>query len=138
MPLQVYTARLPHHGCVGYQGRDLLDVTRGSGGHLGNPFAPSKPLLVAGQASKAAAKRKSAPGGATDRERLDLWFAWYRELYLEEMRASYRAHRGAWRALLARKRVVLCCYCGSHRCHRRVLAEILVALGAVDCGELAA
>ncbi len=144
MPLLVYTSRLPHHGCDGYRGPDALDVTRGSGGERGNPFAPSRALLAAGQAAKTAAKRKSAPGGATADERLDLWFAMYREFYLVELRESYRSHRSSWEALLqrhhipGRERVVLCCYCGSHRCHRRILAEVLGKLGAVDCGELKA
>lgn len=131
MPLQVYTAQLPHRGRPGYYGRDAFNITRGTGGGAGDPFAPSDGLLAAGQACKRAAKK--------DEARLELAFAWYRELFLEEMRLSYRRHRGAWLELLARERVVLCCYCGTHgRCHRRVVAEILARLGAVDCGELAA
>jgi len=45
MPLEVYTARLPHHGCPGYRGPDHLDVTRGSGGAAASSFAPSRGLL---------------------------------------------------------------------------------------------
>lgn len=137
MPLEVHTARLPHHGCAGYDGPDAFDCTRGSGGQLADPFAPSRELLAAGQASKRAAKKKSAPGGATVEERLELVWQWYRALYLEEMRTSYRYRRAAWLRLLVRGRVVLCCYCATaNRCHRRALAEILAKLGAVDCGEM--
>ena len=76
---------------------------------------------------------------------LPLAWVWYRELYLEEMRASYRRNHAAWRALLGRGRVVLCCWCGTaHRCHRRPLAEVLVLIGkrigieVVDGGEMGA
>lgn len=45
---------------------------------------------------------------------------------------------GAWRALLARPRVVLACYCADpERCHRTILArDILPKLGATYRGEL--
>ena len=65
----------------------------------------------------------------------DLWSA-YVHAYRHEMRASYKAHRAAWDALLARERVTLVCYCtDAEHCHRRVLARILVKLGATDQGE---
>lgn len=52
------------------------------------------------------------------------------------MRSSYRANRAAWDALLQRERVTLCCYCTDPaRCHRVVLARILVRLGATYEGE---
>ena len=128
MPLQVYTARLPHHGCAGYVGRDRLDVTRGSGGGLGAPFAPSTSLLSEAQKLKRQAK--------SDAVKLTAAWQWYAPRYVEEMRASFRHNRGAWRALLAREVVTLCCYCGhGDRCHRRLLAALLVKCGAIDCGE---
>lgn len=131
MTLQVHTARLPHHTCPGYTGPDHLDVTRGSGGGLGSPFAPSRELLDEAQRRKRGAKRDPIALAAA--------WDWYAPRYLEEMRASYRTHRRAWDALLARESVVLCCYCGHYdRCHRRLLAEILVKCGAVDCGEIEA
>lgn len=145
--LLVHTARLPNPRAriPGYRGPDAVNVTRRGGGAAADPFAPSDALLDAGLACKRLAKRKKgALGGATEEARLDLAFAWYRELYLEEMRGSYRRQQQAWRALLGRGRVVLLCYCGTaHRCHRRVLAELLVAVGrrhgveVVDGGELA-
>jgi len=147
MRLLVHTARLPNPRAkiAGYRGPDAFNVTRRGGGAAADPFAPSDDLLDAGLACKRLAKRKrGAPIGSTEEERLDFAFAWYRELYVEEMRASYRRRRAAWRELLGRGRVVLCCWCGTAtRCHRRVLAELLVAVGrrhgveVVDGGELA-
>lgn len=143
--LLVHTARLPNPRAriPGYRGPDAFNITRRGGGAAADPFAPSDPLLDAGLACKRLAKKKSGPGGATEEERLEFAFAWYRELYIEEMRASYRRNPAAWRELLGRGRLVLQCYCGTaHRCHRRVLAELLVAVGqrhrveVVDGGEL--
>jgi len=130
MPLQVYSARLPHHGQPGYTGPGAFDITRGSGGLRGGFFAPSAQLLGDVQKRKRAAKR--------DEAKLQAAWDWYVPLYLAEMRASYKAHYSAWRELLARDRVVLLCYCGTAaRCHRAILrATILPKMGAVDAGEL--
>jgi uncharacterized protein YeaO (DUF488 family) len=130
MALQVYSARLPHHGLRGYSGPDAFDITRGSGGGNGSPFAPSRELLNEAQRRKKAARNDAV-------KLVEAW-AWYVPRYLEEMRASYKRDRAAWRALLERPRVVVLCYCGTaQRCHRAVLrAQILPTLGAVDCGEL--
>jgi hypothetical protein len=145
--LLVHTARLPNPRAkiAGYRGPNAFNVTRRGGGAAADPFAPSDALLDAGLAAKRAAKKKGATGGATEEERLTLAFALYRELYLVEMRDSYHRHHAAWRALLGRGRVVLLCYCGTaHRCHRRLLAELLVLVGkrlgveVVDGGELGA
>lgn len=49
---------------------------------------------------------------------------------------SYRDHRAAWDALLARDEVTLVCYCtDAAHCHRTVLSGILGKLGATVCGE---
>lgn len=118
MPLHVHTARL------GLRDPDLLDVTAKSGDRT---FAPTwallKPYL-----------------DARDRGELtDERWAEYVASYTLEMRASYRVRRFTWDALLARPRVVLACYCTDpDRCHRRVLAEILAKLGAIDEGEIGA
>ena len=118
MPLLVHTSRL------GYRGPDILPVTRFRVvDPLGSLFAPSAPLL-----SGALARRKA---GALEAH----WPA-YAAAYTAEMRVSYRRHRAAWEALLARESVTLLCFCTDPaRCHRRVLAGLLVACGAVDCGE---
>lgn len=66
------------------------------------------------------------------------WTA-YAIAYTGEMRVAYWYRGGSWKALLARPRVVLVCYCTDpERCHRRVLAGILTRLGAVDHGEIEA
>lgn len=128
MILHVHTARLPHHGCPGYTGRDAIDVTRGSGGAYGGAFAPSRELLDEAQAMKRRAKKDEA-------KLVEAW-GWYAPRYVEEMRQSYRTNRLQWAQLLARAEVTLCCYCGTwSRCHRRLLAELLVKCGAIDLGE---
>lgn len=61
----------------------------------------------------------------------------YVEAYTREMRRSYRDNVVSWSRLLSKERVVLVCYCKNHeRCHRTILARILVKLGAVYAGEL--
>jgi hypothetical protein len=58
---------------------------------------------------------------------------------MREMRVSFVERRPAWKALLARDRVVLVCFCfdASH-CHRTLLAGILEKLGATVAGEVSA
>lgn len=52
------------------------------------------------------------------------------------MRISYNKNESAWDELLSRKTVTLLCYCSNTtHCHRKILAEILVKLGAVYAGE---
>jgi hypothetical protein len=121
MPVAIYTAR------VSYGGRDRLDITRKSGGPNGLPFAPSwsilRPMLDA---------RKR---GVTTLEGDQLWSDYVRA-YTAEMRKSYRAHRTAWDAVLAREVVTLVCYCAdSSHCHRRVLSWLLGKCGGLERGE---
>lgn len=117
--LVVYTAR------IAYAGADRLDVSRASGAAGGLPFAPSwailKPALDA--------RRRGEP-------MTDARWTRYVEAYTAEMRASYRAQRAAWDALLARGEVTLLCYCtDAAHCHRTALAHILEKLGAHYAGE---
>jgi len=121
MTLHVLTAR------ISYGGPDRLDVTRAGADPVGVVFAPSWPLLMM---AKTMARRgpDAAEAGWTE----------YVPEYAAEMRASYRQHRAVWDALLGRERVVLCCYCvNPARCHRRLLAGMLVECGAADEGEVA-
>lgn len=115
----VYTAR------ISYRGFDRLDVTRKSALPQGIPFAPSwailGPMLELRRGPKA-----------------DLEAAWpaYVAAYTGEMRASYRANRAAWDAIVACDKVTLCCYCTRpDRCHRTVLAGIFTKLGCEYLGE---
>ncbi len=128
MPLLVYTARLPCHGQPGYRGEDALDVSRTSSG-FGQQFAPSRALLNEALRYKAAA-------GKSEKAVEEVW-QWYGPLYIAEMRKSFRTNRAAWEALLGMEQVTACCWCGrgGRFCHRRLLAEILVRLGATYGGE---
>lgn len=148
MTLLVHTAR------VSTRDPDRFDVTRKSGGPKGEPFAPSwailRPALAAlaearQLADLAAAASEEATGGrlsAEDRSQgrrvvsEPVWID-YAAKYLAEMRVSYRLNSEAWRALLARERIVLVCYCTDpEHCHRTLLAGILGKLGADVRGEL--
>jgi uncharacterized protein YeaO (DUF488 family) len=113
MPLQIYTAR------ISYSGPDRLDVTR-AGGSI---FGPSWDLLDAGRSG-------------------EIEWVTYVEIYMRQMRWCWqpgdnpaderrRAEvRQRWLELLRRDRVVLCCYCvNPKRCHRTVLAGLLVKAG---------
>lgn len=127
MTLHVYTSR------ISYGGPDRLDVTRKGNDPFGVTFAPSWELLRRGTAARGRAKRMVDDG----REKEGCFaavMAWddYRCHYIAEMRQRYRTHRDKWDRLLKRERVVLCCYCVVPKmCHRTVLAELLVKLGAV-------
>lgn len=115
MTLVVHTAR------VSYGGPDRLDITAKSGVKA---FAPSWKIL-----GPFLAKRRLTM--ITDAD-----WAQYEFLYSSEMLDSIDAHYETWAALLAREHVVLCCYCTeSVQCHRFLLAEILVELGATYEGE---
>jgi hypothetical protein len=125
--LVVWTAR------ISSRDPDRFDVTRAGAWRWGqrsvdrrerdapgHPFAPSIGLL--GKAKRG-----------------EIAFAAYAPLYLAEMRKSYREHRAAWDALLARPRVVLACYeVDPRECHRSLLATILGNLGADVRGERSA
>lgn len=100
MTLVLYTAR------VSYGGPDRIDVTR-KGGSI---FGPTWALLNAGRSGS--------------------WET-YAEEYTRQMRQSWRRHRSTWLWLLGRQRAVLCCYCtDAERCHRTLLAGLLVKAGA--------
>lgn len=113
----------------GYRGPSMFDITRGSGGVAGAPFAPSAGLL-----SEAQRRMREEGAGA---------FNWYAPHYISEMRQSWVRHRPHWDALLARNHVVCACFCAERTmCHRSLLAELLVKAGekvgrrVVDGGEV--
>lgn len=134
MTLIVHTARLS----PALRGRSgVLDVTRKSGTPLGKVFAPSWKILTPALAARARATslRKGNPSLAETIER-ESWEA-YVPAYTREMRESYRKHRERWEELIARETACLCCYCSDeNRCHRVLLAGMLVKLGATYEGEL--
>lgn len=129
MSLQVFTGR------IWLVDPDTFNITRGSGGAQGSPFAPSQPLLTRFLAHHRT-RVEQLPLWLFKAERDNEWLK-YTEAYTQEMRESYVAHHAEWLALLARERVVLTCYClDVERCHRGLLADILVKLGAKPCGEI--
>lgn len=135
------TQLLVHTARISCRDPDRFDITRKSGGTAGVPFAPSWDILQpALDARRRAAKLdRRIPMLAHEAGHIEevAWAA-YVPAYTEEMRRSYRRHRGDWDALLMRCRVVLVCYCvDEDRCHRRLLAKMLEKLGATDGGELA-
>lgn len=138
MTLHVFGARI----CT--RDPDRLDVTRKSGTDglfLAPSWAILRPALDALKVADALIEETLGLDPvalqSADTMRTVAWER-YTADYLHEMRRSYREHRAAWEALLARHRVVLCCYCTDPlHCHRYLLrAVILPKLGAIDCGEL--
>ena len=156
--LRLWTARYQ------YAGADRIDITRqgvdkaGRTGivALGAPWAPSAKILWPAKTHltlvDALVRRAEAmPLGeasafvlTTAHDLLSKTEGAYRDLYHLEMQQSYRRHRAAWDALLARETATLVCFCPRrepgegqrHHCHRHHLAPFLVACGAVDLGEL--
>lgn len=140
VPLTFYTGR---HGRT--RGDDLFDITRGTGRGDGLAFAPSTQIFHAAQAAK---KR----GGM--RAWAEAWAAYvpcYRaEMYISSgqevplalaMHAAQAIDRGvvanigAWQRLLEQPTATLLCWCETNCCHRYLLADLLVALGARYGGE---
>ena len=104
--MKVWTGRIGQHGG--------LDITVKSGNKA---FAPTWDMVMGH-------KR----GTVSDAE--------YVERYYALMRRSYREHRAAWDELLSQDEATLLCYCAKGKfCHRTLLAEILVKLGATYEGE---
>lgn len=152
--LVVETAR------ISYGGPDKLNVTRGSGGPLGNAFAPSHDLLARYMESIRVARRIETDAEAHEKTvsqaRPDMTglilkkakieaeeararaFEAYAPEFLAEMRESYVKNRRLWHTLLAKGHVVFVCYCvDPERCHRFLLrTKVFPKLGAVDGGEL--
>ncbi len=61
----------------------------------------------------------------------------YTDKYFALMRQSYRDHRDIWEEVLNREEVVFVCFCKSGKfCHRYLLANIFVRLGAKYMGEI--
>jgi len=107
--LEVYTAN------TDYIDPDELDVTV----KTGNPtFAPTWDMV-----------RMYKDG--------ELSKALYTSIYEDLMVKSYWDNPEEWKALLAKDRVVLKCYCRPYTfCHRTLLGNILQRMGATFKGEI--
>lgn len=113
----IWTAR------ISSKDKDTFNITRKSGNLS---FAPTWDLVRTMQSIRLAGREAS-----------ELEFQAYRRAYLKEMNVSYKRDPMPWVALLAKKRVVLTCYCVRvDRCHRTILAQILGKMGGNLCGEL--
>jgi hypothetical protein len=130
LALRVWTARLDGQPAD----PDDIDITRAGADRAtrarlpfpGQIWAPSWATLTP------ALQARQLGGDAAEQA----WVA-YSATFLEEMRRSWSTHRPAWRAMLARDRVVLRCRCrDAARCHRSLVAGCLSKLGGVSCGEL--
>lgn len=140
MTLAVHTARLS----PALRGRaGALDVTRKSGTPLGKVFAPSWEILRPALDLRSRMKAATMRGLETSDIEAEYLAAWERYIvaYTDEMRRSYRRDRRAWDGLLSLSELTLACYCatdadGVLRCHRVLLAGMLVKLGATYAGEL--
>lgn len=119
-------------------------------------FAPSAPLLAMIQNARSQAK--TLPDEAMARHVMDAAWTEYAPRYLDEMRTLYRTHPDTFvKTLQVTNYAVLLCYCPPHhpvlpfgsafdpvgvQCHRRLLAALLVAVGArfgirvIDGGEV--
>ncbi len=111
-PLQVYTSR------ISYDGDDGLNITVKSANLEDRAFAPTWDIVMGHKNGK-----------ITDQE--------YTDEYYRMMRMSYICNTSRWDELLCQERVVLLCYCPPTAfCHRKLLADILVSLGALYMGEV--
>ena len=151
MPATVYSAPFS------YGEKDRFDVTRQSGGDLGLVFAPSwkilRPVLDTrekvgrvvreaehdlGLLSLRPSERREVVARVEAEALVVLEAAWqsYEPRYRQEMRDAYRRRPSAFQRVLAAESVTFVCYCSDpDRCHRKVLREIFVTLGAEDGGE---
>ena len=101
-----------------YSGERRLDITARNGSDL---FRPSWEEV---------AKFKYGKQDAKAREE-------YETYYHAAMLESYKNYKNGWERLLEADWVVLVCYCKADTfCHRYLLADYLVKLGAVYKGEI--
>lgn len=148
------TQQIVRTASFAYYGNDRLDVSHGSSDPIGGWFAPSKEIA---SAAEAAWNHSTKLSTAFMRDFVDAYTAEMRVRYGvvpgsdawstladADQRRIYRAlSRGvepvpaAWDALLAFQQVTLACGCvETARCHRVLLARILVKLGATYTGEM--
>ena len=140
MSLVVWTAR------VTYAGEDLVNVTRehahNIGMIMGRPspgsiFAPSWNILNRFHSALESADWERA----YDRmQRYDHMLRAardaYAKAYIEELRVSYKQQRSRWEKFLHTDQVTFACVCTQPDwCHRKLLAEVFVKLGASYAGE---
>lgn len=98
-----------------YKGKNRFDITVKSGDKT---FAPTWEMVMNYKSGKISEEE-------------------YTEQYYERMRQSYQNNRKRWDWLLDKEEIVLVCFCKKGDfCHRLLLADILVKLGAEYEGEI--
>ncbi len=113
--LKIWTAQM-----YKTKGKDwpTLDITVKNQDPFGKAFAPTWSMVM-----------DIKKGIITEEE--------YTDLYHKRMLHSYDANRTLWEDLLNRDEVVLICFCKAGAfCHRHLLTQYLVKLGATYMGEL--
>jgi hypothetical protein len=100
-----------------YPGPHRLDITVKGKDPVGKVFAPTWPMVTA---------HKNTQDN-------DAYIASYHKM----MSSSYTFNRKIWEELLDRDYVVLVCFCAYGKfCHRHLLSQYLVQLGAENMGEI--
>lgn len=109
MTLKVYTSQ------YSYRGEDRLDTTVKTSDKI---FAPTWDMVM-----------RHKNGSISDEE--------YTKKYYNLMRQSYIKHKNKWDELLSKEKVTLVCFCKAGKfCHRLILKDMLVKLGAEYRGEV--
>lgn len=119
-----YTAR------INYSGDDRLDITVAGQHPIGRIFAPTWDIVKMWQKAKELSKSKNDPSILKRAEDV------YRVQYRAQMMASLHTNFGMWLHVLSQPVVTFVCYCPKGTfCHRYILMDMLVELGAMYIGD---
>lgn len=136
MPLVIQTAR------ISYRGDDRLDVTAKSAPPHAKAFAPTWKLVNWGLKMRGESRKRLAGAHTAYEVKAAIshreW-SWkmYSMRYRAQLDLRYKKDTSPWDEMLKRERVVFVCYCTeADHCHRRVLAQKFVELGATYIGEV--
>ena len=103
-----------------YTGQYRTDITYKSTNEIGKLFKPSSKIVIAYKNNQ-----------MTKEE--------YTKQYYELMRNSYQQNKEKWQDVLNQSRLVFVCFCNLQKvdfCHRLLLKDILIKLGAIYDGEI--
>lgn len=101
-----------------YSGNNRLDITTRSEDPIGRIFSPSWILV------------KNYKDGKINEQQ-------YSNIYINNMRILYKEFSCIFHNILKKDKLVLVCFCPKNTfCHRLLLKDIFIKLGAKDGGEL--
>lgn len=107
--MELWTIQIAKHRLAKEKGIFFLDTTVKSGERT---FAPVWSMVIGHK-----------EGTVSDQA--------YTDLYYDMMRNTYRKVPNRWLAVLAMQKVAIACYCPEGAfCHRHLLADMLIKLGA--------